>query len=109
RIKIIKDEVAAGRPLSLIEIMQYGPHAHLQVEAYAWCWAAAMFLDQHPLTQHAFRELKNNTRCLTLEFSNRFYERLKEQWPAIVQDWQMFIFESYYGYYIRRAAVQIQP
>jgi len=109
RIKIIKDEVAAGRPLSLIEIMQYGPHAHLQVEAYGWCWAAAMFLDQHPLTQAAFRELKADTRDRTLEFSKRFYERVKEHWPAIVEDWQIFIFDCDYGYDIRRATVQRKP
>src|SRR5262245_62756609 len=47
RIKIIKDEVAAGRPLSLVDIWRYDAHAHLQVEAYAWCWAASSFLDQH--------------------------------------------------------------
>jgi hypothetical protein len=106
RIKIIKDEVAAGRPLSLIDIMRYDAHAHLQVEAYAWCWAASSFLDQHPLTQSPFRALKTDTRDRTLEFSNRFYEQVKEHWPAIVEDWQIFIFECDYGYDIPRATVQ---
>jgi hypothetical protein len=81
----------------------------LQVETYGWCWAAAMFLDQHPLTQAAFRELKTDTRDRTLEFSKRFYERVKEHWPAIVEDWQIFIFDCDYGYDIRRATVQRQP
>jgi hypothetical protein len=106
RIKIIKDEVAAGNVMSLIDVMRYDAHAHLQVEAYAWCWAASAFLDQHPLTQPAFRELKSDTRDRTLEFSKRFYERVKEHWPAIVEDWQIFIFECDYGYDIPRAIVQ---
>jgi hypothetical protein len=42
RIKIIKDDVAADRGLSLVDVMKYDAHAHLKVEAYAWCWAAAM-------------------------------------------------------------------
>src|SRR5262245_32408871 len=109
RIKIIKDEVAAGRPLSLIDIMRYDAHAHLQVEAYAWCWAASSFLDQHPLTQSAFRALKTDTRDRTLEFSKRFYEQVKEHWPAIVEDWQIFVFECDYGYDIPRAAIQHKP
>jgi len=109
RIKIIKDEVAAGRVMSLIDVMQYGPHAHLQVEAYAWCWAASAFLDQHPLTQSAFRELKTQTRDRTLEFSKHFYDRVKENWSAIVEDWQIFIFDCDYGYDIRSAVVQRKP
>jgi hypothetical protein len=109
RIKIIKDEVAAGQVLSLIDIMRYDAHAHLQVEAYAWCWAAAAFFDQHPLTQSAFRKLKTETRDRTLEFSKRFYDRVKDHWPAIVEDWQIFVFDCDYGYDIPRAVVQHKP
>ena len=105
RIKIVKDETAAGRGMSLIDIMRYDAHAHLKVEAYGWCWAAAAFLDQHPLTQAAFRELKGETRNWRLEFSRRFYEQLKENWPAIVEDWQLFVRDSDYGYDVPRAAV----
>ena len=69
RVKIVKDDMAAGKGKSLQEIMQYDSRAHLQVEAYGWCWAAAAFLDQHPLTQAAFRELKADTRTRSLAFS----------------------------------------
>jgi hypothetical protein len=104
RIKIVKQERVAGRGMSLIDIMQYGPHAHLEVEAYAWCWSVAAFLDQHPLTQLAFRELKTDTRDRTIEFSKRFYQRVKSDWPAIVEDWQMFVADCDYGYDFSRAA-----
>ena len=109
RIKIVKDDLAAGRGKSLIDIMRYDTQAPLQVEAYGWCWAAAAFLDQHPLTQKAFRELKSGTRDRTLEFSKRFYERVKESWPAIVEDWQLFVADCDYGYDVPRAAVVRKP
>jgi hypothetical protein len=98
RIKMVKQELAAGRGMSLIDIMGYDAHAHLKVEAYSWCWAAAAFLDQHPLTQAAFRELKADTRDRTIEFSKQFNERVKSGWPAIVEDWQLFVIDCDYGY-----------
>ena len=38
RIKIIREEMAAGRGKTLEEIMRYDDRAHLNVEPYAWCW-----------------------------------------------------------------------
>lgn len=105
RIKMIKDDVAAGSGLSLIDVMKYDAQAHLQVEAYAWCWAATWFLDHHPLTTATFAELKNSSRDRTLEFSRRFYEQLKSDWPAITEDWQLFAADCDYGYDVPRAAV----
>ena len=57
RIKMIRDEVAAGRSMTLEAIAAYGPTAHLQNEPYAWCWAAAAFLDGHPQFSARFRQL----------------------------------------------------
>ena len=105
RVKIVKDGAAAGSGMSLIDIMKYDNQAHLRVEAYGWCWAAAAFLDQHPLTQAAFRDLKRHVRDRSLAFSKRFYESVKTDWPAIVEDWELFIAECDYGYDVARAAV----
>jgi hypothetical protein len=109
RIKIIKNDVAADRGLSLIEVMKYDARAHLNVEAYGWCWGAAWFLDHHPLTKSTFADLKNSARDRSLEFSKRFYEQLKSDWPAISEDWQIFTAECDYGYDISRAAVLRKP
>jgi hypothetical protein len=106
RIKIIKDDVAADRGLSLVEVMRYDARAHLKVEAYGWCWAAAWFLSHHPRTIAAFSELQSAGRDRSLEFSKRFYEKLKPDWPAIAEDWQIFTGECDYGYEVARAVVQ---
>jgi hypothetical protein len=66
RVKIVKDETAAGRAMSLIDIMRYDAHAHVKVEAYGWCWAAAAFLHAHPLTKVAFQELQGQVSDRTL-------------------------------------------
>jgi hypothetical protein len=105
RIKIIKDDVAADKGLSLIDVMKYDAQAHLQLEPYGWCWGAAWFLDKHPLTHNAFADLQQSTRDRTLEFSKRFYERVKNDWPAITEDWQLFTHECDYGYDVPRAVV----
>ena len=77
------------RGLSLIDIMKYDAHAHSKVEAYGWCWAAAWFLDHHPLTKPPSPTCKNR-RATALEFSKHFYEKLKNDWPRISEDWQIF-------------------
>jgi hypothetical protein len=109
RIKMIKDAYAAGEAMSLLDIMHYSPQAHVRVEAYAWCWAATTFLDQHPLTSSAFRELKQETRDRTLEFSEQFAERLREHWPVVNEDWQLFVADCDYGHDVPRAVVMRKP
>jgi hypothetical protein len=106
RIKIIKDDVAADRGLSLVEVMKYDAKAHLKVEAYGWCWAAAWFLSHHPRTATEFAELKAVVRERALDFSKQFYEKLRPDWPAIAEDWQIFTGECDYGYDVVRAAVK---
>jgi hypothetical protein len=105
RIKPIKEAFASQTALSLIDIMQYDSRAHLQNEAYAWCWAAAAFFDQHPLTKTAFREMKAEAKNISLDFSRHFYDRIKDHWPQIVEDWQIFVADCDYGYDIPRAVV----
>jgi len=108
RVKIIRDEYAAGRGMALIDILQYGSQVHLQVDelkAYGWCWGAAEFFDSHRLTQAVFRSMKAEAKDISLSFSERFYERLKEHWPEIVEDWQIYVADCDYGYDVKRAAV----
>ena len=105
RVKIVRDEYAANRGMMLEDVMRYDNRAHLRNEPYGWCWAAAAFLDGHPLTQKAFRELKAETRDRTIEFSRGFQERLADDWRQISNDWQLFVIDCDYGYDFARAAI----
>jgi len=106
RVKVVKDACADGHPLSLLDIMHYDGRAHLKTEAYAWSWAAAYFFDQHPLTQTAFRELKAvSRRGGGGGVTERLQTQLKERWPEITEEWQLFVADCDYGYDVARAAV----
>jgi hypothetical protein len=109
RIKIVKEEFAASRGMTLIDIMKYGNRAHLQNEPYGWCWAAAAFFDQHPQSQAAFRDLQSHTQEDSADFSQQFREKLSEHWREIDEDWQLFVIECDYGYNVARAAVVRKP
>jgi hypothetical protein len=104
RVKIVKDEFAANRGLTLIDIFRYDIRAHLKNDAYGWCWAATLFLDNHPATRAEFQELRKRTQDRSIEFSKKFYEALKPQWPQIAEDWQLFVINIDYGYDVARAA-----
>lgn len=105
RVKIIRDDYAANRAMHLTDIMRYDARAHLKNEPYGWCWGAALFLDNHPLAQKAFRELHKKAADRSIDFSRNFYKELAPHWPAINEDWQLFIVHADYGYDVPRAAV----
>jgi hypothetical protein len=106
RVKVLKDDFAASRGKLLAEVFEYGPQAHLKNEPYAWSWAAAMFLDNHPLSRKAFRKLKESSPDRSMDFSTKFVKDLDRDWPVISEDWQLFIASADYGYDVARAAVQ---
>ncbi len=106
RVKTIRDDFAAGKGLTLEDVFRYDARAHLRVEAYAWSWAAVAFLDGHPLSQTAFRALKSKTADRSLQFSLDLQERLKENWPALREDWELFVVNAEYGYDVGRSATE---
>jgi hypothetical protein len=109
RIKIIKDDMAVGRGMPLRAIMNYSSDAHLKVQAYGWCWAAASFFDYHPEYQPAFRKMIRHSGDSSGNFSEHFLRSLEEEWPRIQQEWQLFIFNIQYGYDIPREAIVDKP
>lgn len=104
RVKIVKDEFAANRGMTLFDIFRYDAQAHLKNDAYGWCWAATAFLNNHPATKEQFHSLRNNTKDRSIDFSKKFYDSLKPQWPQIAEDWQLFVINIDYGYDVARAA-----
>ena len=109
RVKIVRDDYAASRGLSLDEVMKYGPRAHLETGPYGWCWAATTFLDSHPRSQTKFRELRRNVKDSSLEFSRRFFKSLQTDWRDLAEEWQIIVAEIDYGYDVARAAVERKP
>lgn len=109
RIKAVRDELAAGRGMTLRGIMQYDQRAHIKVQPYAWCWAACAFLHHHPDTQAEFDELRQHVRARGGRFSQRLLNRLGEDWPLLSHQWQMFTRQLDYGYDIERELFSRTP
>lgn len=109
RVKIVRDEFAANRGMTLFDIFRYDAQAHLKNEAYGWCWAATAFLNAHPKTRELFQGLRSNTQDRSIEFSKKFHESLKTDWPQIAEDWQLYVINLDYGYDVARAATVRKP
>ncbi|MCL4202624.1 MAG: hypothetical protein KJ000_09020 [Pirellulaceae bacterium] len=107
RIKIVRDDLQAGRGMMPISIMNYGPQAHLQNEPYGWCWALAAFLDGHPAYRDRFRSLFHRVREPNLtEACQQLYA---DDWIDLNEQWQIFVVDLDYGYNLERAAVLRKP
>jgi hypothetical protein len=104
RIKMVREAVRSGRPMTLDEILAYPPDAYLKNEAYGWSWAAAAFLDGHPAYRDRFRELTGELQ--ENDFNRRFRARFAADWRELSIEWQVFIHELDFGYDLVRNAVK---
>ena len=106
RIKLLKDELAAGRGQLLREVMNQKQTDHLRLAPYAWSWAATAFLNGHPRYRVGFKELKNNVTETSRLFSKDFEARYRSRIREMEEEWQLFILEIEYGYDLTRNAIQ---
>ena len=98
RVKIIRDDFDADQGMPLESVLNYDNRAHQSVNAYAWCWAACMFLDTHPQTQKAFREMQKHVRLPDVDFNRRFLEAVADGWNRIANEqWFLYVQQMEYG------------
>jgi hypothetical protein len=103
RIKLVREAVAQGKMLSVEDVLNYGPTAHLSNEPYAWCWALAAMLDGHPRYQVRFRALKAEvTDNVTASFRRTF----ASDWDQLSDEWQVFAANLEYGDDLVRSAIE---
>ncbi|TWT49811.1 hypothetical protein KOR42_38840 [Thalassoglobus neptunius] len=62
RIDMIREEVEAGKRLSVVEVSELGEveFSKSRSTPYAWSWALCKFLDSHPRYQKRFRLLRDH-------------------------------------------------
>ena len=88
RIKLIKEAVAAGKRMSLDQIMAYDGRAHRRTEAYAWCWAATVFLSRHPAYRDRFAEL--HKLLPGADFNAKVRKEFAADWKKLAVEWREF-------------------
>lgn len=105
RIKIVRDDVAAGHVMTLAQVMDYGPRAHLKTGPYGWCWAACALLDGNPQFQTQFRQLWHHVDLDTDAFRQMFDSLFSADRRALDEQWQLFEYRIDYGYDLVREAI----
>jgi hypothetical protein len=106
RIRIVKDEFAAGRAMSIGQITDYGPTAHLKNEPYGWCWALCALLDGHPQFAERFRRLPRRADDSARDFARLFQTLFAPDQRQLEEQWQLFVNHLEYGYDIQREAIR---
>jgi len=105
RIRLIRDEVAAGRTRSLDQALALTNEDFTAGDqAYAWAWALATFLHAHPASRDAFQQLPKQIEGA--EDSIDLPAQLAKVWPYLRADWATFIAGLDYGYDLPRAATR---
>ncbi len=98
RLRKIRDQLDDGSAPSLESIMRYDSSAHQRVEAYAWSWAAVVFLRHHPRTRDAFAAMMQQPMHDDLRQTRWFFGQLRDQWPIVREEWHAFLYELDYGF-----------
>jgi hypothetical protein len=106
RIKLIDDARTANRSLSLAAVIQIDNSKQLGTDAYAWCWAAAKFLDSHSRYRERFRQLRRYVR--EADFNEIFHHEFADDWDNLQVEWQAFIATLEHGYDFERMAVDFK-
>ena len=98
RIKIVNDDIEAGKPRSISDIVNLQARDFLNVESYAWSWALQSFGHNHPKFAPHFLSMRTEMTLskhgVTAEFI-RSYQKHREEMDAA---WQLFQQHLDYGY-----------
>ena len=106
RVKLIDDAKADHRTLTLPGVMALDGREQLGNEAYAWCWAAAKFLDSHPRYRDRFRELR--TVVQDEKFNEIVRQKYAKDWADLNAEWQAYIATLDYGFDFDRMAIAFE-
>jgi hypothetical protein len=106
RIKLVQDAVAENKPLSLSAVMALDGRKQLGSDAYAWCWAAAKFLDSHPRYRERFRALQKHVQ--DPDFNARVKREFAADWGQLQAEWQAYVATLDHGYDFERMGIRFE-
>lgn len=109
RIKIVRDEFAAGKATPLATVLAYDALAHRRKEPYAWSWAAVAFLDSHPRYHARFGQLLANVNEDDAAFNVAFRGLYEDDLAQLQEAWQVFIADLEHDYDFEKTAVDFAP
>ena len=107
RVRLVHDAIKAGRRLKMGDVLEYDGRAHVEVEPYGWCWAAAAFLDGHPRYRERFRKLPPHIAAK--DFNRVVRETYADDWAQLAEEWQLFATNLDYGFDFAREVIDFRP
>jgi hypothetical protein len=109
RTKIIQEQLADGVAPSLESILRYSTTAHQQQEAYAWSWAAVVFLQSHPSTAATFAKLLGQPLHGRDDANRWLFKQLSQHWPKLRQEWNAVLGDLDYGFAPQAGMLRVSP
>jgi hypothetical protein len=107
RTKLIRDALAQKKAWPIERVLAVDNTRALSTEHYAWTWALAALLDNHPQFRERFRSLHQHTR--DPKFTERFRELFARDWSDLVAEWEACVALVDYGYDFERMAMTHRP
>ncbi len=104
RVRLIRDQVARDNITSIRSLMRIDNRHALEVDAYAWLWALAKFLDTHPRYQERWRSLVAHVN--DERFDERFWDLFEKDILQLTKEWQLYQKNLEYGHDIPREAIR---
>lgn len=108
RLLLIKKQRGTSQAPTLEGILRYGPTAHLQVEAYAWSWAAIWFLRNHPRSAEAMARLQTTKIVDPSALTPKLLTQLRPHWNELTTSWNAWVQQLDYGGDVSRDIPEMQ-
>jgi hypothetical protein len=108
RIEMVQRDFAAHRARQFGNVLGIVSKEFLEVEPYAWSWAAVAFLDGHPRYHDRFRKTPELLKSPG-HFNLKLHELYNDDFDRLVEEWQVFIADIDYGYDFERTAIDFTP
>ena len=86
--------------------MKLDNRVQMNNESYAWCWAAAKFLDTHPRYRGRFRGLIKYVE--EPNFNDKMRRDFDADWNDLQAEWQAFIATLDHGFDFERMAIDFK-
>ncbi len=104
RIAVVQRDVAIRGVRSINEVLKLDHKDFARVESYAWSWALCRFLDSHPASRGAFREL---AKRMTQEPVADVNERVQElTTPELEANWMQYAAGIEFAYDFDRSSIR---
>ncbi len=115
RIRMVQDEVTAGRMLTIDEILRYDGEAFLSQLPYGWSWALCSWLENHPRYRQRFGKLRRALNsdsaddATPADLNDLLLRLTKDDRKQLNLEWTFFCREIDQGHDFARAAVDFRP